>query len=66
MKVPTSNLAFATTEYVLIALLRFLASARDSTVVVFCIDPQTCDNGQGELVQFSSCVRREVDNIGLP
>lgn len=38
------------TEYEVIALLRFLASACDDVVGVTCIDPRMGRNGLGELV----------------
>lgn len=55
----------AITEYVVIALLSFLAAARDGAVGVACIDRRMGSNGQGALVLLPSCVRREVDDIGL-
>lgn len=53
------------TEYESIALLHFLAAARDLAVVVAYIDPWNGGPVQTVLVPLSSGVRREIDDIGL-
>lgn len=53
----------AITEYLVIALLRFLAAACDSAVCVTFIDPRMGGNCQGIFVQIPTVVRREVDDV---
>lgn len=49
-----------------IALLRFLASACDGAVVVTCIDLRMSGNGRGVLVPLTLGVCRVLDEICLP
>lgn len=53
------------TEYVVIALLRFLTDARDGEAGFTCVDSGMDGNGRGVLVPRPSGVRREVNDIGL-
>lgn len=53
------------TEYVVIAILRFRAAARDGAVSVACIDPQMGGYSQGVLVLLPSSAHCGVDSNGL-
>lgn len=55
----------ANNEVVVIALLRFLALARDGAVGVTSIDSQISDNGRGVLVPLPSSTRCKVHDIGF-
>lgn len=58
-------LHIAITEYMIIALLRFIAAVRDGAVGVACNHPQMGDKRRGVLVPLPSCDRRKIDDICL-
>lgn len=49
------------TDYVIIALLRFLAADHDGPVVFACVNPQMGRNGRSFLVPSPACLRQKVD-----